>query len=117
MPQFFKENNPIISLGLKSISVVLETQYQQEERTRLLTRAKAAKDQLFMLLTAMRKEVLSTDENILTLSTELAELYEDDRFKRSITMGDLVATSLEMLELQPLRKRHAIKTSVTSNLI
>lgn len=117
MPQFFKENNPIINLGLKSMTSVLETQYQREERTRLLTRAKASKDQLYMLLTAMKKEVLSTNENVQTLCNELAELYEDDRFKRSTTMGDIVATSLEMLEVQPVRKRHSIKTSVTSNLI
>ncbi len=112
MPQFFKENNPIINLGLKSMSSVLELQYQKEERTRLLTRVKAARDQLFMLLTAMRKEILSTEENVQSLSAELADLYEDDRFNRATTMGDIVATSLEMLEVQSVRKRHFIRSAV-----
>ena len=108
MPQYFKENNPIINLGLKSMSPVLELQYQKEERTRLLTRVRAAKDQLNMLLAAMKKEVLSSDENVLQLSAELADLYGDERFNRSKTMGDLVAASLDMLEVQPVRKRHSM---------
>ncbi len=109
MPQYFKENNPIINLGLRSMSPVLELQYQKEERTRLLIRVRAAKDQLYMLLAAMKKEVLSTDENVLQLSYELADLYGDERFNRSKTMGDLVAASLEMLEAQPVRKRPSKK--------
>ncbi len=109
MPQYFKENNPIINLGLRNMSPVLELQYQKEERTRLLIRVRAAKDQLYMLLAAMKKEVLSTDENVLQLSSELADLYGDERFNRSKTMGDLVAASLEMLEAQPVRKRPSKK--------
>ena len=111
MPQYFKENNPIINLGLINMSPVLELQYQKEERTRLLIRVRAAKDQLYMLLAAMKKEVLSSEDNVLQLSSELADLYGDERFNRSKTMGDLVAASLDMLEVQPVRKRHSMKVA------
>ncbi|MEX2232428.1 MAG: hypothetical protein WD824_09725 [Cyclobacteriaceae bacterium] len=106
MPQYFKENNPIINLGFKSMSPVLELQYQKEERTRLLIRAKAVDGQLEMLLYAMRDEELSTQENVLRLRSALARLYEDNEFLKANTMGELVATSLQMLEAHPVRKRH-----------
>lgn len=111
MPQYFRENNPIINLGFKSMSSVLELQYQKEERSRLLTRVRAAADQLPILLTTMKKEVLSPEENILKLSSELSDLYGDDRFLKCHTMGDLLATSLQMLEAQPVRKRTKIKVT------
>ncbi len=109
LPQYFKENNPIINLGFKSMSPVLELQYQKEERSRLLTRVRAASDYLPVLLSAMKKEELSTEENILKLSNELANLYEDQKFLNTKTMGDILATSLKMLEIYPIRKRHKLK--------
>jgi hypothetical protein len=109
LPQYFKENNPIINLGFKSMSRVLELQYQKEERTRLLMRAKAAGVQLMELLKAMRSEELSSEENVLRLRAELSELYGDNRFLVGKTMGDLLATSLEMLEKQPVRRRSNFK--------
>lgn len=111
MPQYFKENNPIINLGFKSMSSVLELQYQKEERTRLLTRVHAAAGLLPVLLTAMKKEVLSTEENVRQLRAELSNLYEDDRFLNASTMGELLSTSLHMLEVQPVRKRKGARVS------
>ena len=104
MPQFFKENNPIINLGFKSLSPVITLQYQKEERTRLLMRVKAAGGQLETLLNAMRGETLSTEENVRQLRSELAEWYGDNTFETSKTMGDILATSLQMLETYPVRK-------------
>jgi len=111
MPQYFKENNPILNLGFKSMSSVLELQYQKEERTRILTRVKAASDQLSSLLASMKNEILSSEENIATLRIELSDLYQDTRFLKSTTMGELLADSLAMLEVQPVRKRNKIKLS------
>ncbi len=108
MPQYFKENNPIINLGFKSLSPVLTQQYQKEERARLLTRVIAANGQLDALLLAMRTEDLSTDENILRLKTELASLYGDDSFLKCQSMGDMIAVSLKMLETYPVRKKHKL---------
>jgi hypothetical protein len=112
LPQYFKENNPIINLGFKSMSPVLELQYQKEERSRLLTRVTAAGGQLETLLHAMRDEVLSKEENILRLRSELAGLYEDNAFLKANTMGELVAISLKMLAVYPVRKRHHFKVKV-----
>lgn len=112
MPQYFKENNPIINLGFKSLSPVLTLQYQKEERTRLLTRVIASNGQLEALLNAMRGEELSTPENIAQLRAELSELYEDKSFLSNQTMGDIVSTSLRMLEVHPVRKIHQTRPRV-----
>lgn len=106
MPQYFKENYPIVNLGLKSsMSVVLELQYQKEERSRLLTRVKAGGPQLQAILQAMRGEELSTKENVLQLREQLSELYQHPGFRKCNTMGELMETSLAMLEVCPVRKR------------
>jgi hypothetical protein len=110
MPQFFKENNPIINLGFKSMSPVLELQYQKEERMRLLNRVKAAGMQLQQLLTSMKGDVLSTPEKTEQLRNELTELYDEDAFFSCTTMGQVVVVSLQMLEKQPVRKRRKVKS-------
>ncbi len=109
LPQYFKQNNPIINLGFKTMSPVLELQYQKEERTRLLVRARAAGTQLAALLSAMRREELSTPENVIQLRDGLAMLYGDSAFQAAQTMGDLLTISLKMLESHPVRKRHQFR--------
>jgi hypothetical protein len=110
MPQFFKENNPIINLGLKVMTGVLELQYQKEERTRMLNRVVSAGKQLQQLLDAMAGDTLSKTEHVEQLRNELADLYQDDEFMLCEGMGDLVRTSLIMLEKYPVRNRPTIKT-------
>ena len=112
MPQYFKENNPIINLGFRIMSPVVELQYQKEERTRLLTRVKAANGQLEALLNTMRTEELAPEDNVKKLCFGLAELYHDNSFLDARTMGDLISTSLKMLEVYPVRKRNWVKDSV-----
>ncbi len=108
MPQYFKENNPIINLGLQSMSSALELQYQKEERTRLLTRVRGAGAHMANLLEAMRIDELSTEENVKQLRESLADLYQDSSFLLAGTMGEILRNSLRMLEVYPMRKRRVI---------
>lgn len=105
MPQYFKENNPIINLGFKTMSPVLELQYQKEERMRLRNRVQASYEQLNMLLEAMSADTLSTVENVVQLKYELSELYQDKSFLVCTSMGEILRTSLNLLEKYPVRKR------------
>jgi hypothetical protein len=117
MPQYFKQNNPIVNLGLKNMSSVLELQYQREERSRLFIRAKAAGRQLEALLSCMRTEVLAPEENLRELSAGLADLYEDTSFLEARTMGDLIFTSLKMLEAHPIRKRRRVRQRRQTDMV
>lgn len=110
MPQYFKENNPIINLGFQSMSIVLGQQYQKEERMRLRNRILKSYGQLSSLLKTMAADTLSSPENVDQLKRELAELYQDDEFISCQTMGEIVRISLQMLEKYPIRKRAKIKT-------
>jgi hypothetical protein len=112
MPQYFKENNPIINLGFKSMSPVLELQYQKEERMRIRNRVITSYGQLNSLLSTMASDTLSTPENVIQLKTELAELYQDDTFLACNSMGEIVKTSLHMLEKYPVRKREKAKSEL-----
>jgi hypothetical protein len=75
-------------------------------------RARAAGGQLETLLNAMRTETLSPEENVNHLRSELAELYGDNAFLVCSTMGDILATSLQMLETYPVRKTMPTKSKV-----
>jgi len=103
MPQYFKENNPIIALGINSMAPELEKQYRKEERARIATRMKTVKNQLNKLIDAMCLDELSTIEHVDKLKYELAELYKDNEFIVCRNMGEIVKVSLKMLLKKPAR--------------
>jgi hypothetical protein len=109
LPQFFKENNPIVQLGFGVISPVLELQYQHEERTRIAKRIKASQNDLKDLLFAMQHDKISSFENTERLKNELAQIYEDQEFLNCRTMGDVVKTSLVMVNRYPVRPRLKVR--------
>lgn len=94
MPQYFKQNNPIIELGLELMTPATVKQYQKEERSLIVNRMKASDLNLKELMKAMRKDVISTPENIANLKIELADHYNHQGFNNCKTMGDVVAESL-----------------------
>jgi len=101
LPQYFKQNNPIIKLGLENMTPETVKQYQREERTLIANRIKVDNQRIEDLITVMKKEKLSKPEYVKKLSKELAEFYEEQSFLNCETMGELVATSLAMLFKKP----------------
>ncbi|MEM6790587.1 MAG: hypothetical protein AAF928_09030 [Myxococcota bacterium] len=96
-PQYFKENNRIVFVGMKMMTARTYEQYQQEELTLIASRAKAEDARLQELLTVMAREVLAPAEHVAQLARELGAYYRSDAFARCRTMGDVVAASLDML--------------------
>lgn len=101
LPQYYKQNNPIIKMGLKHMTPETVRQYQREERARIAYRAKVEKDRIQDLIHTMKNDVLSMQENVQSLGKELADFYEEDNFKSCDNMGELVELSLEMLVKKP----------------
>jgi hypothetical protein len=110
MPQFFKQNNPIIKLGLKHMEPTLELQYRREERSLIATRIKSAGINLNALINAMVRDDIAPRENVENLKKDLAQLYGDDEFLTCKNMGEVVKTSLKMVFKHPLRSRSGLKT-------
>jgi hypothetical protein len=97
LPQFFKENYPLVQLVQQYLSLENIEQYQQEERSLLIRRTKAARRQLNALLDTMSKDTISTMEKVMMLREELAEYYKVPEFNACNSMGDMVKLSLDQI--------------------
>lgn len=97
LPQFFKENYPLVMLVQQYLSAENIDQYQQEERSLLIRRTKAARRQLSALLDCMSRDTVSSPEKIMQLREELAEHYKVPEFHACNSMGDLVRLSLDQI--------------------
>ncbi len=109
MPQYYKQNNPIIRLGMKYMKKEVELQYQKEERSLIAHRIRSTNIYLTPLLEAMIADTISPPENVENLRSELADLYKDEEFMKCRNMGEIVRTSLKMVFKHPLRKNYELK--------
>lgn len=94
MPQFFKENYPLVDLSLKHLNSESIAQYQAEERTLIAYRMAASRYRIMDLLTIMSKDSISTDPKRAQLRQELSDHFRNPSFLRCRTMGELVKTTL-----------------------
>jgi len=97
LPQYFKQNNPIIQVGLNNMTPETVKQYQKEERSLIANRVKVAGTPLRDLLTAMKFDAISTPENVESLKKELSKFYETNIFMRCKNMGEILERSLSLL--------------------
>jgi hypothetical protein len=98
LPQYYKENNPIIALGMKHLTWESVRQYQREERALIHKRMHAARRRFDALMSVMEQDVIAPAEYVAQLGDELAEHYADAGFAACQTMGQLVRRSLATLE-------------------
>jgi hypothetical protein len=96
-PKYFKENKPIIDIGLKHMTPTTVRQYQKEERAMIASRIRYSSRQISDLMKFMVSSELSKEDYVVQLREELAEHYGDDKFNKARTMGKLVQFSLQNL--------------------
>lgn len=96
-PQFLKENNPLVDLSLKVLTVESIEQYEKEERSLLAKRATSEHERLQELLKCMRKDDISTPAKIKQLRLGLFKLTGDVKFKKSKNMGEVLNTALNFI--------------------
>ncbi|WP_114751327.1 hypothetical protein [Pleomorphovibrio marinus] len=97
LPQYFKQNNALIQLGIKHITPESMAQYQREERALIATRLKSSPKEIEDILSAMESDVISTPENTESLKKELAKFYKQPKFLACKNMGELLRLSLQMV--------------------
>lgn len=97
LPQFFKENNPIIFLGLGKMTQETVRQYQLEERSMIAARVKASKTKLKDLLKIMSEDEISFPEKVTQLREELSEHHQSDTFLKCRNMGEIVFNNLKLV--------------------
>ena len=97
LPQYFRGNNPIIKKGFGLLTPESVTQYQLEERALIAMRARTIRDRLGELLDCMRESRLAPEAKVRSLATALDAHHKTARFGESRTMGDLVATNINLV--------------------
>lgn len=100
LPQYFKQNNPLIDIGLRCMTPETVKQYQKEERSLIAHRYKVSKKNVTALLGAMSKDNISTPENVTSLKKDLARHYKEKAFLKCSNMGEIVRQSLETVLAQ-----------------
>lgn len=100
LPQFFKENLPVVQYCLKHLHVKTALQYQREEQTLMFQRAELAANRIGYLLEEMALDPIAPIEHVHTLREGLAEHYKRAAYGHCETMGALVRENLESIRLQ-----------------
>lgn len=97
LPQYFKENNPIIFLGIRHMSAETVKQYQLEERSLIAARVKSSKDRFSELINIMVNDEISTLDKVEHLKQDLGYHHKNNVFTKCNTMGDIVLTNIKLL--------------------
>lgn len=96
LPQFFKENNPIIFMGIEHMNPAAVRQYQLEERAMIGARIKVGNRRVRDLLKIISEDEISTPEKTQQLIKDLNAHHETKRFDRCRTMGDVLQAHLRL---------------------
>ena len=97
MPQYYRQNAPIIRLGTEYLTPESVRQYQIEERSLMAGRLRVEQTRIGDLMAAMRFDTISPETNVRQLADALDRHYHTRLFDTSRSMGDLVWRSLELL--------------------
>jgi len=89
LPQFFKNNLPVVKLCTNLINLETSKQYQREERTLIKRRLNFALPRVQHLRHSMCADQISSTEKMRQLRRELAEMHDDHRFMLCHSMGEI----------------------------
>ena len=96
LPQFFKENKPLVDIVLTLLDKKSIAQYQAEERTMMTFRLVSSKFRMMEILDIMTNDIISKPEKIEHLKEELsAHFGHSKNFRKATTMGQLVKIQLK----------------------
>jgi hypothetical protein len=104
LPQYMKENYPLVEMTMAHLNRESIEQYQTEERTSMAFRLVASRYRLKALLDIMSGDSLSTHEKEMQLAGELAAFHQVASFSKISSMGHLVKQHMKCL----LRKSLAL---------
>ena len=97
LPQYFKENNALIQLGMDVITPESMRQYQREERSLIATRVKSSHLELEDVLQTMENDQLAPKSHVDQLKNELAKHYQTKDFLKCNSMGEILRKSLSLV--------------------
>lgn len=96
LPQFFKENYPMVELCMDLLDEKTMRQYQKEERTLVARRLKISRYRIKDLIDTMSIDKVSKTKKVDKLKKELNEHHKTKRFDKCKNMGDVVKLNLKL---------------------
>ena len=93
-PQYFKENNPMVSMVRAKLQDRSIEQYMVEERSIMVKRMLSFDDRITALINCVKKDTISTADRITTLKNQIFNFTKDIQFKKSSSMGEILETAL-----------------------
>lgn len=97
LPQYFKENNPIIFLGIQHMRPTTVKQYQLEERSLIAARVRASKNRIRKLFDVMIQDSISFEKKIVQLKEELSYHHKTSAFEQCKNMGEIVLSNIQLV--------------------
>lgn len=97
LPQFFKDNYPLVNFCTKHLHSETAHQYQREEQTLILQRATLASERLGLLLHDMARDPIAPVDKVHSLREGLADHYHRKDYLRCESMGALIRENLESI--------------------
>ena len=97
LPQFFKNNLPVVNLCSRLINLETSHQYQREERTLIKRRFNVAPTRIARLRESMCEDTISSDQQLNTLKIDLERFHQDTRFSQCRTMGEITFLNIAIL--------------------
>lgn len=104
LPQFFKENFPLVELGMELINEKTVKQYQAEERSLIARRLIASRYRLKDLIDCMEEDSISTEEKVTQLREDLAKHHSHEAFLSCSNMGSILKLHLKQTLGKHIRK-------------
>ncbi len=95
LPQFYKENLPVVQLCLECLNHATQEQYQHEERSLISRRYLAERPRLRALFRCMKHNPAEPAEKVFSLKHELSEHHHNTVFNGCQSMGDIVEKHIE----------------------
>ncbi|MEH0156098.1 hypothetical protein V6R21_18260 [Limibacter armeniacum] len=108
LPQFYKQNMPIIELGMGRISPESTRQYQAEERFMMATRLIGSRHRARDILRAMRSDKIAPRNNVVSLREDLQKHFDHEKFLKCESMGEILTENMELL----LKKQNKYKAMI-----
>ena len=97
LPQYYKDNLPLVELGQELLSYETAHQYRLEERAAMNKRYQSHRNRTRSILLCMSHCPISTTERISSLGEDLARFHEDELFLKFDSMGQILKLHLEIL--------------------
>jgi hypothetical protein len=97
LPQFHRENQPVVTLVWKKLQPDIIRQYQKEECSLMARRAEAAHLRLEDLFDCMKQDEISKPEKIKDLASALSKFHKNEKFEGISSMGELTERHLRTI--------------------